>query len=162
MDIYNGKLYFRCDKCGKDFQASKYLYRINFEELDTEEFRPFGCIGSQVCYSCWKKARDFVCGGDRETLEVTKKPTDKATCVPSESTPTLVDVTSDWELFLKLKKNGVLDGFVDLMRKEVGMIETLRNYYDKIKDKYEDSDGIKAKYVKHELADILGVDKEKY
>lgn len=144
MDLYNGKLYFKCDKCGRDFRAAKYLYRINFEELDTEDFRPFGCLGSQVCRTCWDTAKGFVYGSDKETVEVAKKPED------------------DWELYLKLKRSGELDGLLALAKKDSEKIDALKNYYDEIKDKYEDTDGIKAKYVKHNLADILDVDREKY
>jgi len=99
MDLYNGKLYFKCDRCGKDFRAARYLYRVNFDQLDTEDFRPFGRLGSQVCQMCWEATKKFIYGDDKETLEVCKKPED------------------DWELYLKLKKSGELDGVLSLVRK---------------------------------------------
>ena len=68
-----GSYIVKCEKCGKYFKAGKYIYRINFDTLDVEDFRPWARLGVDLCFQCNKAVEEFVFGKPEEDKELSKE-----------------------------------------------------------------------------------------
>lgn len=68
-----GSYILKCEKCGKYFKAHKYIHRLNFHELDVEDFRPWATIGIDLCFQCNEKVKEFVFGKDEQDTELSQE-----------------------------------------------------------------------------------------
>ncbi len=59
-----------CARCGKKWRVHKYLYRISIDELDMEEFRPWGRLSVDLCFQCKEAVTNFIFGDPKEMEEV--------------------------------------------------------------------------------------------
>lgn len=60
----------RCERCGKYWEVHKYIHRVNLDDLDVEDFRPWSRLGIDLCYQCNKALKDFIFGKPEEDKEV--------------------------------------------------------------------------------------------
>ncbi len=60
----------KCGRCNKTWKVHKYLYRVSLDELDVEEFRPFGRLSVDLCYQCFHDVKIFIFGDPKEMEEI--------------------------------------------------------------------------------------------
>lgn len=61
---------FKCGRCGKRYKVHKLIYRLNFDSLDIEDFRPWSRLGVDLCFKCNKEVENFIFGSEEEMTEI--------------------------------------------------------------------------------------------